>query len=101
MVARPESLDKFKEIERYVNVIKLMKAIKGISYQIKMLIPQVRPARTYPISPWEMNHLPREIEQQAYKLILITRMCVTSHSQPLINAQHLMASKKLLFNNNK
>jgi hypothetical protein len=66
-----------------------------------MLIPKVRLARTYYISPWEMNHLPREIEQQAYNLILITRLCVTSHSQPLINAQYLMASKKLLVNNNK
>jgi hypothetical protein len=66
-----------------------------------MLIPQVRPARTYSISPWEMNHLPQEIEQQAYNLICITRMCVTSHSQPLINAQYLMASNKLLVNNNK
>jgi hypothetical protein len=66
-----------------------------------LLIPQVRPARTYSISPWEMNHLPREIDQQAYNLILITWMCVTSHSQPLINAQHLMASNKLLVNNNK
>jgi hypothetical protein len=66
-----------------------------------MLIPQVRPARTYSIPPWEMNHLPREIEQQAYNLIHITRLCVTSHSQPLINAQHLMESNKLLVNNNK
>jgi hypothetical protein len=38
---------------------------------------------------------PQEIEQQAYNLIRITRMCVTSHSQPRINAQHLMASNKL------
>jgi hypothetical protein len=66
-----------------------------------VLIPQVRPARTYSISPWEMNHLPREIEQQAYHIICIERLCVTSHSQPLINAQHLMASTKLLVNNNK
>jgi hypothetical protein len=48
-----------------------------------------------------MIHLPREIAQQAYNLIRITRMCVTSHSQPLINAQHLMASNKLLVKNNK
>jgi hypothetical protein len=73
-----------------------------------LLIPQVRPARTYSISPWEMNHLPREIDhlpreidQQAYNLIRITRLWVTSHSQPLINAQHLMASYKLLVKNNK
>jgi hypothetical protein len=51
--------------------------------------------------PWEMNHLPREIEQQAYNLICITRMCVASYSQPLINAQYLVTSKKLLVNNNK
>jgi hypothetical protein len=51
--------------------------------------------------PWEMNHLPWEIEQQAYSLIQITRLCVTSHSQPLINAQHQMARKKLIVNNNK
>jgi hypothetical protein len=66
-----------------------------------MLIPQVRPPRTYSISPWEMNHLPREIEQQAYNLIRITRMCVTSYSQTLINAQYLVTSNKLLVNNNK
>jgi hypothetical protein len=68
---------------------------------VVLLIPQVRSARIYSISPWEMIHLPREIEQQAYNLIRITRLCVTSHSQPLINAQHLMASNKLLVNNNK
>jgi hypothetical protein len=28
-----------------------------------MLIPQVRPARKYSISPWEMIHLPQEIAQ--------------------------------------
>jgi hypothetical protein len=28
-----------------------------------LLIPQVRPARKYSISPWEMIHLPREITQ--------------------------------------
>jgi hypothetical protein len=49
--------------------------------------------------PWEMIHLPLEINQQAYNLIRITRLCVTSHSHPLINAQHLMESNKLLFNN--
>jgi hypothetical protein len=67
----------------------------------RVLIAHVRPARTYFISPWEMNHLPQEIEQKAYNLIRITRLCVTSHSQPLINAQNLMASTKLLVNNNK
>jgi hypothetical protein len=36
-----------------------------------------------------------------YNLIRITWLCVTSHSQPLINAQHLMASNKLLVNKNK
>jgi hypothetical protein len=29
----------------------------------EVLIPQVRPARTYSISPWEMIHLSREIAQ--------------------------------------
>jgi hypothetical protein len=67
----------------------------------KLLIPQARPAHAYSISPWEMNHLPRGIEQQAYNLIRITQMGVTSHSQPLINSQHLMASNKLLVNNTK
>jgi hypothetical protein len=40
----------------------------------------------------EINHLPREIEQQAYNLIRTTRLCVKSHSHPLINAQHLRTS---------
>jgi hypothetical protein len=74
---------------------------KKIYQSSKMLIPQVRPARKYSIYPWEMNHLPWEIEQQAYNLIRITRLCVTSHSQPLINAHHLMSSNKLIVNNNK
>jgi hypothetical protein len=39
-------------------------------------------------------HLPREIEHQAYNLIRITRLCVTNHSHPLINAHHLMASNR-------
>jgi hypothetical protein len=34
MVSKLESLDDFKEIERALDVIKLMKAIKGISYQL-------------------------------------------------------------------
>jgi hypothetical protein len=33
----------------------------------------------------------REIAQKAYNLIRITQLCVTSQSQSLINAQHLMA----------
>jgi hypothetical protein len=33
MVSKLESLDDFKEIELALDVIKLMKAIKGISYQ--------------------------------------------------------------------
>jgi hypothetical protein len=74
---------------------------KGIPHCEGVLIPKVRPARTYSIPPWEMSHLPREIEQQAYNLIRITRMCVTSHSQPLINAQHLVTSNKILVNNTK
>jgi hypothetical protein len=53
-----------------------------------VLIPQVRPARKYSIPPWEMINLPWEITHQADNLIRITRLCVTSHSQPLINAQH-------------
>jgi hypothetical protein len=68
---------------------------------LPVIIPQVRPARTYSIPPWEMDHLLLEIEQQAYNLIRITQLCVTSHSQPFINAQHLIASNKLLVNNNK
>jgi hypothetical protein len=40
-------------------------------------------------------------DRAAYNIIHITRLCVTSHSQPPINAQHLMASNKLLLNNNK
>jgi hypothetical protein len=67
----------------------------------RVLIPHVRPARKYSISPWEMIHLPQELLQYAYNLIRITRLCVTSHSQPLINAQYIMASNKLLVNNNK
>jgi hypothetical protein len=35
MVAKLESLDEFKEIERHLDVIKLMKAIKGVSYQFE------------------------------------------------------------------
>jgi hypothetical protein len=35
MVAKLESLDDFKEIERGLDVIKLMKAIKGVSYQFE------------------------------------------------------------------
>jgi hypothetical protein len=35
MVAKLESLDDFKEIERRLDVIKLMKAIKGVSYQFE------------------------------------------------------------------
>jgi hypothetical protein len=35
MVAKLESLDDFKEIERGLDVIKLMKEIKGISYQFE------------------------------------------------------------------
>jgi hypothetical protein len=30
----------------------------SLSRSCAMLIPQVRPARKYPISPWEMIHLP-------------------------------------------
>jgi hypothetical protein len=67
----------------------------------QLLIPKVRPARTYSISPCEMNHLPWEIEQQAYNLIRIPLLCVTSYSQPLINVQYLVTSNKLLVNNNK
>jgi hypothetical protein len=53
-----------------------------------MLIPKVGLVRTYSIPPWEMNHLPREIDQQAYNIIRITLLCVTSYSQPLINTKH-------------
>jgi hypothetical protein len=35
VVAKLESLDEFKEIERDLDVIKLMKAIKGLSYQLE------------------------------------------------------------------
>jgi hypothetical protein len=35
MVSKLESLDGFKEIERALDVIKLMKAIKGVSYQFE------------------------------------------------------------------
>jgi hypothetical protein len=35
MVAKLESLDDFKEIERVLDVIKLMEAIKGVSYQFE------------------------------------------------------------------
>jgi hypothetical protein len=35
MVSKLESLDDFKEIERALDVIKLMKAIKGVSYQFE------------------------------------------------------------------
>jgi hypothetical protein len=66
-----------------------------------VLIPKVRPAHTYSISPWGINRLPREIEQQPYSLICIARLCVTSYSQPLINAKYLVTSKKLLVSNNK
>jgi hypothetical protein len=35
MVSKLESLDDFKEIERALDVIKLMKEIKGVSYQFE------------------------------------------------------------------
>jgi hypothetical protein len=41
------------------------KGIRDSALQLPtpMLIPRVRPARKYSISPWEMIHLPREIMQ--------------------------------------
>jgi hypothetical protein len=65
-----------------------------------VLIPQVRPAHKYSISPWEMIHPPGEIMQYVCKLTRFTRMCVTSHSQPIINAKHKIPSNKLLVKNN-
>jgi hypothetical protein len=56
-------------------------ALRGV------LIPQVRPAHKYPIPPWEMIHPLVEITQYAGNLTQITRLCVTSHSQPLINTK--------------
>jgi hypothetical protein len=76
-------------------------AFSFVGLPLSLIIPRVRPARTYTIPPWEMNNLSREIEQQAYNLIHITLLCVTISSQPLINAQYLVASNKLLVNNNK
>jgi hypothetical protein len=38
-------------------------ANQAIELGTNLLIPQVRPARKYPISPWEMIHLPWEIMQ--------------------------------------
>jgi hypothetical protein len=55
---------------------------------VAMLIPQVRPAHKYPISPWEMIHPLGEIIQYAGNLTRFTRLCVTSHSQPLINTKY-------------
>jgi hypothetical protein len=43
---------------------------------------------------------PRGRMQYAGNLTLFTWMCVTSHSQPLINAKHQIASNKILVNNN-
>jgi hypothetical protein len=53
-----------------------------------LLIPQVRLAHKYPISPWEMIHPPGEIIQYVFNLTRFTRLCVTSHSQPLINTTY-------------
>jgi hypothetical protein len=55
---------------------------------VNVLIPQVRLTHKYPISPWEMIHPLREIIQYVCNLTRFTRLCVTSHSQPLINTKH-------------
>jgi hypothetical protein len=46
-------------------------------------------------SPWG------GIMQYAGNLTWFTRMCVTSHSQPLINTKYKIPSNKLIVNNNK
>jgi hypothetical protein len=53
-----------------------------------LLIPQVRPVHKYPNSHWEIIHPPGEIMQYVYNLTRFTRLSVTSHSQPLINAKY-------------
>jgi hypothetical protein len=45
-------------------------------------------------SPWG------EIMQYAGNLTRFTRLCVTSHSQPLINKKYKIPSNKLIVNNN-
>jgi hypothetical protein len=61
----------------------------------ELLIPQVRPAHKYPISPCEMIHPLGEIMQYVCKLTRSTRLCATSHSQPLINAKYKFQVKYL------
>jgi hypothetical protein len=53
-----------------------------------MLIPQVRQARKYSNSPWEIIHPPGEIMQYVRDLTWSTRLGVPSHSQPLINTKY-------------
>jgi hypothetical protein len=53
-----------------------------------MLIPQVRQARKYPNSPWEMIHPPGDIMQYVRDPTRATRLGVPSHSQPLINTKY-------------
>jgi hypothetical protein len=89
------------QLWKHPYIDKVLKPVVSPEDFKSVFIPQVRPVRIYSIPPWEMNHLPWEINQQAYNLIRITRLNVTSHSQPLINAQHPITSNKLLVNNNK
>jgi hypothetical protein len=64
-------------------------AFKILSGEESMLIPQVRLAHKYPISPLGDDSPPLgEIIQYVFNLTWLTRLFVTSHSQPLINTKY-------------
>jgi hypothetical protein len=77
----------------------LLTAVEQENLTEDVLIPQVRPAHKYPNSHWEIIHPPGETMQYVYNLKRFTRLSVTSHSQPLINAKYQIPSNKLLANN--
>jgi hypothetical protein len=53
-----------------------------------MLITQARPAHKYPNPPWEAMQPPGGDNAVCVYRTRSTRLSVTSHSQPLINAEH-------------
>jgi hypothetical protein len=65
-----------------------------------LLIPQVRPAHKYPISPWEMIHLPvggNALCMQPYKVYMdVCNKSLTATYQYKISSP----SNKVLVNNN-
>jgi hypothetical protein len=53
-----------------------------------VLVPQVRPAQKCSNSHWGIVHPPGETMQYVCNLTRSTRLSVTSHSRPLINAKY-------------